>query len=132
MTDSNRWSAYLGILPDSRKPGRVLESAVIPSRLSIEEQKLEEKRVAIYSKMTGGEVQWDYVGDSSLTRVGSRALGVVGLVRWSVGRLLWLALELVISGVVLAFSLIFAANVFGFVRAMVRDRVYGEAFVQVQ
>lgn len=85
--------------------------------------------MAIYSKMTGGGVQWDYVGDSSLTR---RALGVVGLVRWSVGRLLWLALELVISGVVLAFSLIFAANVFGFVRAMVRDRVYGEAFVQVQ
>lgn len=133
MTDGNRWSAYLGVLPGSWKPDRIVRESTISTYLSIEqEEELEEERVAIYLGMTGGDEQWDYIGDSVLTRVGSRVLGVVGFVRRSVEYSLWLALKLVIFGVVLTFSLTFAANVFGFARAMVRDRVYGEEFVQVQ
>lgn len=132
MTESNQWSVYLGIMPDPRGSSWIVPESAAPTRLSIEEKKLEEERVAIYLEMTGDDGRWDYIGDSFLTRVGSRVLGVVGFVRRSVERSLWLALKLVVFGVVLTFSLTFAANAFGFARAMVRDRVYGEAFVQVQ
>lgn len=128
MVNSNWWSTYLGI-PDTQKPGRmILESA---GRLSVEERKLEEKRVTIYVEMTGDGGRWDYTGDSFMTRAGSRVLGVVGIFRLLVGRLLWLVLKLVLFGVVLTFSVRIVANMFGFVRAMVRD-INDGAFVQAQ